>query len=150
SPSRWPVASAEALGVVGVGKSAWLFAKNTPSARTLARAGGSVALTEPARRPSATKMTAFLATDAPGTRNARIPRATAPQAWRTSRATLPPGLAGSGGEGCSTRSFLMMALTWVTAIPTPPGLSSKKIDVEQGTVAKKSIRDGDPVPAGQG
>src|SRR5437879_2450768 len=55
-PSRWPVAIAEALAVVTVGKSEWLFSKSTPSARTAARAGATSGVTLCERRPSATKM----------------------------------------------------------------------------------------------
>jgi hypothetical protein len=42
--------------MVRVGKTEWLLLKFTPLVRTLHNAGVSVAFTEPALRPSATKM----------------------------------------------------------------------------------------------
>ena len=49
------MAIAEALAIVNVGNSEWLFSKWTPSVLTFQRAGVSRSLTEPCRRPSATK-----------------------------------------------------------------------------------------------
>src|SRR5579859_1002133 len=56
SPCACPLAMADPLGMVKVGKREWLLWKNTPFSRMLSMVGASVALTEPARRPSATKM----------------------------------------------------------------------------------------------
>src|SRR6516162_3050338 len=61
----WPVAIAEAFGVVSVGYMAWLLANQTPVSRSLASAGERVASIDPGRRPSATKMMALRAR-APG------------------------------------------------------------------------------------
>jgi len=50
------VAMAEALAVVKVGKSEWLFAKRTPCSRIQNIVGESTAFTDPARKPSKTKI----------------------------------------------------------------------------------------------
>src|SRR6185437_6359067 len=47
---------AEALGVVRVGNSEWLFTKWTPRSRSAASVGASTGFTEPWRKPSAMKM----------------------------------------------------------------------------------------------
>src|SRR5579871_1597006 len=48
---------ADPFGMVKVGKMEWLLRKNTPASRIFNIVGASVALTLPALRPSATKMT---------------------------------------------------------------------------------------------
>src|ERR1700761_9661428 len=47
---------AEALAIVKVGKTEWLLRKSTPSVRSFRNVGMSAAVTEPRRRPSATKI----------------------------------------------------------------------------------------------
>ena len=56
SPSRCPVAMAEAFGVVMLGNIEWLLWKSTPSRRISAMVGAVSSVTLAERRPSATKM----------------------------------------------------------------------------------------------
>ena len=53
------MAIADAFAMVKVGKSEWLFSKWTPSVRMAHSAGVSCGLTDPWRRPSATKIRTF-------------------------------------------------------------------------------------------
>src|ERR1700761_8379098 len=50
----WPVAMAEALGVVKVGNSEWVLVKRTPCFNSMAIVGAVFSLTMPGRKPSAT------------------------------------------------------------------------------------------------
>ena len=54
---QWPVAMAEAFGMVKVGNSEWVLWKLTPWSRSAAMAGAVSGVTVIARRPSGTKRT---------------------------------------------------------------------------------------------
>src|SRR5579864_330715 len=103
SPSPCPVAIADALAVVNVGNTAWLFAKCTPLVRMAQSAGVSCSLTDPYRSPSATKRITF-----------RCPLAASwcPATPVTSAASKMSPLLGKDTNRWSRRQTRMSRISW--------------------------------------